>query len=787
MKFKLSLAAAVFLASSTAYAEPGDASEKTQPKLETAADASVLVRDLQDKIRQARLEQDKLRGTALPDGVADRLSAHRAMTPMNNDQPPADRLVWKHDWELDHASTDTLFGWTMHTAGDINGDDFDDMLVGAPNGDGAAYLFHGSADGPADAANWIEGSPQEDAQFGYALGSAGDIDGDGFDDVVIGAPFYSVNPDEKQGAFYIYRGSSAGLSTEPDREYIGQTVEGQLGLSVASAGDVNGDGYVDVIVGAPGPGAGGTAFIYTGGVNGLSQAPTFTIEAPDNSGQFGFSVDGAGDVNGDGYADVIVGSPAYTAGEPAEGAVFLYLGSENGPSETPDWQVESDSREAFLGYMIAGAGDINGDGYGDIIAGAAGYTGPVGEDEEPLQYEGAVFAYLSDGTTLEATHSWKIEGNRQEAFLGKDVSGGGDVNGDGYDDVLIANAHFGLVSYGGELYLGGENGLSPDIAWQAIFEGNSTIGQTAHMVGDINNDGFTDMLLSAPELTDIYLYFGAGCFDADWDNFTAPNPISCPSGDDCHDLHDTAYPGGEEICDGLDNNCDGTFDDGCDDDGDGYCDDDIEAWAAGGLPPICPNGLGDCDDEDPDHNPGSPELCNFKDDDCNDRVDEEPKVCGEEQICVQGGCFAECTADAECAEGQKCYGGRCAADPCEGIICPETREECFNGTCQVACKIEAECRFDDKQCIAGRCAADPCDGVLCGSNEVCDNGTCVDPNAGGEDAGGDAGGADAGTGSTDGSNKKDDGGCSTTPGGVPGSGMMLVLAALGGLLWRRRS
>ncbi len=733
-----------------------------------------------------------------PTNVPNFTPASQPMIPMaDHSTVPSDVLVWKQDWKYVHPNDQTIFGFSLDTAGDVDGDGYGDFIVGGPAKGGSAFVFHGTANGPEDAPTWIQGKidGQDKGEYGYSLGTAGDVNGDGYDDVVVGAPGYRL-PDDPQtgggndqqdppqrGAFYIYHGSSNGLSDTPSREYIGQEQAAQLGFSVASAGDFNHDGYDDVVVGLPGSGGNfGLVRIYTGGPNGLSQAPTWEISPPDHAAQFGYSVASAGDVNGDGFSDIIVGSPAYSHGEQLEGAVFLYLGHAGGPADQPDWMAESNSETAWLGFCISGAGDINGDGYSDIVVGAANYT----DDQES---EGAVFVYMSNGTVFGDTADWKVEGNRKKAQLGFDVSGGGDVNGDGYDDVLIADAHFGLVSYGGELYLGSENGLAKDYAWQAIAEGNSTIGITAHLIGDVNGDGFTDMLLGAPDTFSVYGYLGAGCFDADWDGYTAHNDVTCPQGNDCHDIHDMnnpAYPGAPEICDGLDNNCDGTFDEGCDDDGDGYCDADIDAWMPDGPPPVCPNGAGDCDDTDPDHNPGSPELCNFKDDDCNGQIDEEPKVCGDAQICVQGGCFDPCQSDADCSDGKKCYDGRCAADPCENIQCPDSREECVKGTCQVTCTIEAQCRWDDKQCIDGRCAKNPCDGVVCPTSEVCSDGDCVPPGQSGADAGGDAGDADAGhTGHTN-SNSGSSGGCSTTPDGVPTEGGLLVAMMLGGLAWVRR-
>jgi uncharacterized protein (TIGR03382 family) len=746
------------------------------------------------------------------------------MYAMDERVPPRDVLVWKHDWAFDQSDAEgdesTLFGASLNAIGNVNGsvngNDYDDFAVGGWENDVDVYVFHGGPTGPGTSADLQIPTPQLGSHFGFSIASAGDVDGDGYDDMLIGAPSYSPSRDGSgggtpdagtgdagedlptEGAAFLYMGSSTGVSATPAATWIGQNEASQLGRSVTSAGDINRDGYDDVAIGAPfAPALDGTpqtgrVDIYLGSETGIDDATeAIVVDAPDTGIAFGYSVSGVGDTDGDNFDDLLVGAIGFSDGEPFEGGAFLFAGGENDLGTTPSWQTAgANVQEAFFGYRVDSAGDIDNDGFNDVVIGAPQYSSDPSDETQIL--EGAVFVYMGSDTGLGAQAAWQVESDRAEAVLGADISGGHDVNGDGFDDLLIADAHIGHVSYGGELYLGGENGLNDTFDWQAIYEGNSTIGDTARFVGDVNGDGYGDMLLGGPYFAAIYLYYGAPCFDADWDGFNGYNEGTCPTGDDCHDLHDSAYPGGEEICDDLDNNCDDTFDEGCDDDGDGYCDDTMNAWVPDGPPAVCPNGLSDCDDDNADHNPASPELCNFADDDCNDQIDEEPKACGD-QVCVQGGCFDECTSDANCAQGQACYDGRCAADSCENIECPDSREECFMGTCQIACEIDASCRWDDKQCIDGRCAVDACEGVVCSTEQVCQDGACVDEDAadtddvGTADTGSDTG-SDAGTSTDEQSNDNSDdgGGCSTTPGRVPPSATMVLLAAVGGLLWRRR-
>jgi hypothetical protein len=139
-----------------------------------------------------------------------------------------------------------------------------------------------------------------------------------------------------------------------------------FGNSVATAGDVNGDGYADVIVGAPcydlGASNGGRAFVYHGAAAGLNTNPNWTTWGNQTNALFGNAVATAGDVNGDGYADVIVGAYWYDNGQFDEGGAFVYHGSAAGLSTTPNWTAEGNQIQAFFGNAVATAGDVNGDG-----------------------------------------------------------------------------------------------------------------------------------------------------------------------------------------------------------------------------------------------------------------------------------------------------------------------------------------------------------------------------------------------------------------------------------------
>src|SRR5206468_701949 len=163
-----------------------------------------------------------------------------------------------------------------------------------------------------------------------------------------------------EGRAFVYMGSATGLATTPAWTAEGNQAGAAFSAPVASAGDVNGDGYSDVIVGAwlysNGQTNEGRAYVYLGSLSGLSSTPAWIAESDQADALFGFPAATAGDVNGDGYSDVIVGATAYDHGETDEGAAFLYLGSASGLGTTPAWIGESDQVSASYGYVRGPAG-----------------------------------------------------------------------------------------------------------------------------------------------------------------------------------------------------------------------------------------------------------------------------------------------------------------------------------------------------------------------------------------------------------------------------------------------
>ncbi len=234
-------------------------------------------------------------------------------------------------------------------------------------------VFYGSAGGLSPSPDWSHEGNLGNAGMGRAVSTAGDINGDGYGDLIVGAPGYS-NGESAEGRAYVFFGSSLGLPSSPGWTYESNVASAELGFSVASAGDVNGDGFGDVIIGAYGYTSGesyeGAAYGFYGSENGLPDVPNWFIQTNRVDAYYGLSVAGAGDVNSDGFSDVIVGAPYDTNGETNEGRAYVYHGSASGLSTIANQVLEENVVGASFGVDVDAAGDVNGDGFSDVTVGS---------------------------------------------------------------------------------------------------------------------------------------------------------------------------------------------------------------------------------------------------------------------------------------------------------------------------------------------------------------------------------------------------------------------------------
>jgi hypothetical protein len=377
------------------------------------------------------------------------------------------------------------------SAGDVNGDGFPDLIVGAPAHDAAAgpgcgkvFVYYGSADVLPSSPSWTAEGEQTGSLFGAAVASAGDVNGDGFGDIVIGAPGFDSGPEfyeRDSGRLYVYLGSAQGLAAAPALVFDGRPSDlggpARLGTSV-TAGDFNADGFSDV-VGAEFSRYVGGADVFYGSASGPSPASSWSY-GPQSGRALGSSV-AAADVNGDGYDDLVVTSAPDEDDAPS---ARIYLGSPGGlanvpggwppPGAPPDLGVDGLSN-------VLNVGDLDGDGYEDLLA---VYGGAQFGSIVPYH---AFYRGSPSGPILARRLGGVLDPRGQLDRLG-------DMNGDGFPDFV---ARDGSSVY---FYFGSAAGFRP------LSDGMITLDAAVSGAGDVNRDGFDDLVVgdAAHERVDVY-------------------------------------------------------------------------------------------------------------------------------------------------------------------------------------------------------------------------------------------------------------------------------------------
>lgn len=340
--------------------------------------------------------------------------------------------------------------------------------------------------------------------FGFSVSSAGDVNGDGIDDILIGANWFDGGA-ENSGAAFVFLGGTNGLNTAVHWQSTGPAIaNAEYGFSVSDAGDINNDGFGDVIIGAPGA---ARTRVYYGSATGLTASNAIGVSAQSGSA-FGESVSKAGDVNADGFDDVIVGAPDYvdpTTTE-AHGRAYVFYGSASGVSSDNRWIVERRQEDTEFGIFVKGGGDVTGDGVDDVLIADTFGQSLLEEVPKVYIYQGVSGEGLQAGPIASDADANLVleEPNFEDSSSFGFSVGLADINGDTVQDVIVGapDAFDETIGNIGRVfvYMGPINGQSfPFPDFQYQgFQDGGLFGYSVSTAGDINGDGFDEFLISTP-------------------------------------------------------------------------------------------------------------------------------------------------------------------------------------------------------------------------------------------------------------------------------------------------